>query len=281
MQIYGVKVDSTNITQIEAVLKEMKLLVHLRAQKLYADLLSKEIEILVDEIVRGMHENDNISSVFDAAVSLLNTKIAIAIAKGIDTEYNFSVAANILTYQKQTYIQIATCNHDLYEHMIDVKAVSVTDVSIDDGVDQETREKRYDMWEKIIAEYKDHSCMIVKMFPLSNNAFERPEFEQLHFNTPIQRAEVLARHQITNQLLHMYAGNGDVPPHKLMEYMDQAQLKLFDPQVVELTDQYKSDLLKFLPVITKDIVMTQMDKEGPGLKQKLDNILSQKTSDND
>ena len=75
-----------------------------------------------------------------------------------------------------------------------------------------------------------------------------------------------------NQYLSLYAGGGTIQPEKLMEYYEQAFMKLDSPEGGELREQYKSDLLRFLPVIEEKIVMTKMTDEAP-INKQLQNIL--------
>lgn len=271
MNFYGMKLNTKNFDRIDAAISEIKVLVHNRAQIEFKYLLQREIQTIVDEIVLGLHENEKITSVYDAAIGLLNTKIAVAIAKGFNTEYNLSVALNVFSYNKEVYIQAATYSNCLFEAMLNIKGVRTENLSVIEGLDPDVRMARVELWENIIRQYKDHSCMIVKIFPL-NNPFGRPDYESLKFDTPAARLSVLARHKATNHYLSMYAGGGDIPPAKLMEYMDQALSKLASPEAKELIEGYERDLLQILPVITKDIVMTNLEENAPA-KSQVDKLI--------
>lgn len=273
IDFYGFSLNTTNISAVDDIISKMKTAVYEKAQKLYKELLEREITILVDEIVLGMHDDIKIKSVYEAAIELLNKKIAVTIAKGYDTEYNFSMAFNIFTYKKNVYIQVATYNKPLFQAVLDTPGVVVSDLSVDDMTESKTREYRLDLWNNIIDKYKDHSCMIVKVFPL-NSAFAKPNIKDMKFAAPIERAEQIARYKISNHYLKLYAGGGDIPPYKLMEYMDQAFLKLTTSEAKVLIDNAKTDLLRILPVIEEKLVMTDFTETAPASKQ-IDNILSE------
>lgn len=277
MNFYGFKIDTKNFDRIDQAIADMKVAIREKAQKQYTQLLSEEIETYTDEVIMGMHDNEKIESIYESAMALLNKKIAVAIAKGFDTQYNFSVAINIFSYNKEVYIQAATYNRGLFEAMKTIKSVRIEDLTVDEATEQQIREKRYSLWENIVKQYQDHSCMIVKMFPL-NNPFDKPEFDKMKFNTPIHRAEIHARHRLINQYLSMYAGGGDIPPQKLMDYLDQAYLKAAGPEAKEPIENYKSNLLQFLPVINKEIVMTKLNSESP-VKTQIDDILCGNTNE--
>lgn len=274
MNFYGYKLESKNVERIDRLIGEIKGLVRARAQALYVSLLSTEIEILTDEIVRGLHDKEKLVSVFDESVQLLNKKISVAIARGFDTEYNFAVSINLFTYNKEAYIQVASYNRDLIRVISDAKTMKLEDLTVDETLDDKTREAREKLWTGIVAEYNDHSCFNVNIFPL-HDSFDKPDFETLKFKKPDQRAAVLARHRYTNRCLSMYAGGGDVPPGKLMEYLDQAFIKETGADAAEIIEAFKLELMAFLPVITKDIVMTKFNEEAP-LKAQIVKAASKK-----
>ena len=269
MNFYGFKLNTGNFAAAEKKVEQIKHLIHDKAQKIYRELLSHEIQVLTDECVVGLHDNDKINCIYDSATELLQKKIAVAIAKGFDTEYNFSVALNMFSYNKELYIQIATYNFCFYKVLLDIK--DMKDLSIHSVVEEKEKAQRVKLWENIIDKYKDHSCFNVKVFPL-NDPFIKPDFKDLNFDTPIQRAEVLARHRVMNQYLSLYAGGGTIQPEKLMEYYEQAFMKLDSPEGGELRERYKNELLHFLPVIEEKIVMTKMTDEAP-INKQLKNLL--------
>lgn len=258
MNFYGVKLNTTNFNMVDKIVGKIKAAIRSKAQKLYRELLAYEIETLVDEVVLGVHNETQMGPIFDEAVKLLNTKIAVAISKGYDTQYNFSVALNLFSYDKKVYIQAATTQRALFDAILELKDVS--DLTVDDMLESDIRAQRVELWESIIKEYKNHSCMIVKAFPL-NNPFDKPAFSDLKFRTPIVRAEILARQRLTNNYLTMYAGGGEIPPSKLMEYIEQAQMKIIEPESKEILEQYQSNLLRVLPVISEEIVMIDHQAE--------------------
>ena len=97
MNFYGFRYDETEFAKVEEVVAQAKKEIKTEAQRLYNNLLAREIENLTDDIILGAHENDRIVCIYDAAIEILNRKIAIAIANGFDTEFNFGAALNIFS----------------------------------------------------------------------------------------------------------------------------------------------------------------------------------------
>jgi hypothetical protein len=249
MAFYGFKIESRNLNIVETTINEMKKEVNKKAQKIYCELLSKEIQIIIDEIATNVYERPD-SSIFKVATDLLNKKIAVAIAKNYNTEYNFNIVLNIFNYDNATYLELATYNSCFFDATKNVK--NLIDFSVDDLVDDNTQKQRGSVWQKIFEKYKDHSCLMIKLFPIK--AFEVPKYEDLHFDSKIQRADTIARHRLTNQYLIMYAGGGEIQNYKLMEYIDQALMKMTDYNSKTILNSYKENLLTVLPEITESLI---------------------------
>lgn len=276
MDFYGIKLETTNFERIERFIKKIKVEVKDKAQQLYNQLLSHEIQIMIDETVLGLHDNDRIESIFDEAVKLLNKKIAVTIAKGFDTEYNLGMALNVFNYNGEVYIEAATHNRDLFDSIFNLKNEKFSDMSFNsEKQDPENRHKS-EIWKNIIEEYKDHSCLTVKICPLSS--FDKPDYSDLNFDSTGKRAELLARQRLCNRYLNMYAGGGDIPPSKLMEYMEQSLSKILTPEAKGLIDQYTSELNRILPEITSEIVMTKFTDKATA-KQQITEILENTNKD--
>lgn len=270
MNFYGFRYDETEFAKVEEVVAQAKKEIKTEAQRLYNNLLAREIENLTDDIILGAHENDRIVCIYDAAIEILNRKIAIAIANGFDTEFNFGAALNIFSYNNRTYIQLATHMYQFYEILKNIP--NLIDLSILSTNDEKANKERTEIWQSIISKYGENACIKITAFPTVNVPFEKPEFNELHFETPISRATTRARYRLTNHYLTQYAGGGEIPPHKLMEYLDSALLKISEHNSKEILEQYKIELLNFLPVIHEKFVMAKMTDQIPP-KQQMEDIL--------
>ena len=260
MDFYGFKIETKSLPAIEKIVNEMKVLIYKKAQKLFAELLSQEIQTLVDELATNVYGDATLNqSIYKESVAILNKKISIAMAKGYDTEYNFNAALNVFSYEKDTYLQLATPNKALYDAA--KEANGLKDLSIFSEIDSEQNKELRKLWDAIVKGYQDHSCFVIKLFPLG--PFESVNFEKMNFKKPQQRAEILAHRRIVNQYLSIYAGGGDIPPHKLMEYMEQAIAKASSPETKSILEKYTADLLAILPVITEELIMRDPKEEAP------------------
>lgn len=276
MDFYGFRYDETEFSKVEEVVAQAKKGIKTEAQRLYNNLLAREIENLTDDIILGAHENDRIVCIYDAAIEILNRKIAVAIANGYDTEFNFGAALNIFSYNNRTYVQLATHMFQFYEILKSIP--NLIDLSILSTNDEKSNAERTEIWQSIIKKYGENACIKITAFPTANVPFEKPEFNELHFETPISRATTRARYRLTNHYLTQYAGGGEIPPHKLMEYLDSALLKVSEHNSKDILEQFKIELLNYLPVIHEKYVMAKMtDQISP--KQQVEDILRLKNEE--
>lgn len=278
MDFYGFRYDETEFSKVEEVIAQAKKGIKTEAQRLYNNLLAREIENLTDDIILGAHENDRIVCIYDASIEILNRKIAVAIANGYDTEFNFGAALNIFSYNNRTYVQLATHMFQFYEILKSIP--NLIDLSILSTNDEKSNAERTEIWQSIIKKYGENACIKITAFPTANVPFEKPEFNELHFETPISRATTRARYRLTNHYLTQYAGGGEIPPHKLMEYLDSALLKVSEHNSKDILEQFKIELLNYLPVIHEKYVMAKMtDQISP--KQQVEDILRLKNEEID
>lgn len=278
MDFYGFRYDETEFSKVEEVVAQAKKGIKTEAQRLYNNLLAREIENLTDDIILGAHENDRIVCIYDASIEILNRKIAVAIANGYDTEFNFGAALNIFSYNNRTYVQLATHMFQFYEILKSIP--NLIDLSILSTNDEKSNAERTEIWQSIIKKYGENACIKITAFPTANVPFEKPDFNELHFETPISRATTRARYRLTNHYLTQYAGGGEIPPHKLMEYLDSALLKVSEHNSKDILEQFKIELLNYLPVIHEKYVMAKMtDQISP--KQQVEDILRLKNEEID
>lgn len=278
MDFYGFRYDETEFSKVEEVIAQAKKGIKTEAQRLYNNLLAREIENLTDDIILGAHENDRIVCIYDASIEILNRKIAVAIANGYDTEFNFGAALNIFSYNNRTYVQLATHMFQFYEILKSIP--NLIDLSILSTNDEKSNAERTEIWQSIIKKYGENACIKITAFPTANVPFEKPDFNELHFETPISRATTRARYRLTNHYLTQYAGGGEIPPHKLMEYLDSALLKVSEHNSKDILEQFKIELLNYLPVIHEKYVMAKMtDQISP--KQQVEDILRLKNEEID
>ena len=249
--IKGFRVPKVSLNKAETILNEIKKRVNVLANKRYNELLSREIESTVDNIVLGNIPQPKEQSIFDASVESLNKKIASATARRDNTEYNLSCSANLLLYENDTYVEICALNEmydKVYEDIEGIEDFSV----VDDGSLIPAADPKYEVWKDIIAKYKHETVFTMRLYPVSG--MKKPEFSDLHFNSVEVRSEVSARHFIANVLLGGYSCGEQIQPYQLMELMDYALMRSSDAALSSSLKSRKNELMRILPEITEEMI---------------------------
>lgn len=250
--IKGYKLANKSLNTLNDAITEMKEAIGKCAQKQYNCLLSQEIEILVDDNVLGVAKVEG--NIFDAAVEKLNKRIAISMAKSLDTEYNLSAGANIFWRDGTVYIELCTKNLsyvDALDECQKIKPFHVEQVSDEFGMHPDDAAK-YKVWKSIMDDYHEDTVMNVRLYPCKK--LEKPNFKDLSFCSKEERAEKIARYRISNILLSNYACGEQIEPSKLMEYMDNVLMRLTEAPTIAQMDIEKNNLLSLLPEITEKII---------------------------
>ena len=248
------KIKKCSLKKTEDVLSQVKKLVNQLVRKRYIDLLSREIEVYIDDMVLN-HFNRPEKSIFECVKEILNKKIAVSIAHKDNNEYNLSCSVNVLTFENDTYIELLS-GTEMYDNVFP-KIDGIEDMSIeDDDLMLDSDDNKYELWKKIANKYKHENVLGMRIYPscTGNEGCNNISFEDLHFNSPEVRAETRARHHLTNVLLSGYASGEQIPPHKLMEYMDYALLRTSDAIFIRTLKDQKNMLVNTLPTITEEMV---------------------------
>ena len=243
------KMEGTNAKALLRALEMAKELVAKRSQENFHSLLSKEIENLVDGVALNEATKPENVQIIDAAFGMLINKIRTASANNYITEYNFNVKANVYIWRKNSYIEVATMQDDLYGAVGAVP--NFRDYSCVSGIDDETNTAKRAELNGVITDYKNRSPLC---YSLSYFSFGKPDFEDLSFSEPEVRIQKRARYRLTSQYLSMYAGGGNVEPNKLMSCLDDALIKLSDEKSKDLLEDYERTLRQIIIPITKEIV---------------------------
>lgn len=207
----GYKLKGQNVNHIELIFTEMKKKIERAANKEYCALLAREIQNLTDDVALNMYQRPIGISLFEYAKNTLNNKIAYASSHNFPTKYNFEVSAHIMFYKNDTYIKFNSVNNI---YMKDIGRIS--------GLEYfpcKTNTENENIWTEIVERYSDG------LDPFGVHLFDKfqdiaPEI--IKFDSPIKRAKVRARHNLTNRYLGMYSCGQQIPNYKLMEYMDEA-----------------------------------------------------------
>lgn len=250
--IKGYRIKKVSFRKVEDVLDEAKKSVKRIAHNRYCELLSREIENLIDHIVLGNINQPKEKSIFDSAVEELNKKIASAMARRDNNEYNLACSVNLLSYKNDTYIELCAIT-DIYDTVF-LNIDGVEDYCVEESNSLFAMvDEKIEIWKAIIEKYKHDTVFSMRLYPVANNT--RPKFEELHFNSIDVRAEAKARHYVSNVLLAGYSCGEQIPPYKLMELMDYALLRSSDANIAPSIKTKAEELKRILPEITEEMII--------------------------
>lgn len=247
MNVNGYYIETTNLKDVEMILNEIHEGIVKAANEEYHRLLSLEIEYFVDAITVGQEQRPKELAIAEVSRNILNEKIHIASAKQLDTIFNFSISANILLLEKRTYIKINS-SQDYYTKYLK-KIHSLMPAPLDES------------WNAVMEKYEDRSLMLIQLLSPRDIKTDK---RHLKFSSKIDRAERLARHNLMNHLLAQYAaGRKDIPPAKLMEYVDLAMEELIHNKFYQdELENMKKRALTFLPDIEEELIFGMSEMQA-------------------
>lgn len=243
--IKGYKINKVSLKKVEDVFEEAKKKATAIAEKRYSELLAREIENIVDNVILSNIPKPD-KPIYDTAMDALDKKITYALLHGDKTEYNFNVSASVLTYENATYIELCSAT-EMYDTIFDdISGVENYCVTDDQGIFAAVDEK-YEIWKEIMKKYNHQSVLNMKLYPCNN--LPRPDAATLIYNSVEKRAEMRARHYVTNVLLGGYSCGEQIPPYNIMELMDYALLR--SSELAPAIEEKKKALMNILPDITQ------------------------------
>jgi hypothetical protein len=257
IDINGYKISGTSVARIEKILHEARKNVAEAETEIFAQLLSREITVLIDDISMNIVPRPNIPLLI-AAEQMLMEKIRFAGA-GATTEYNLEVSANILTDDKDTFVLLHAKNQMLIDAFQSTNGIVDYTVQTPPsalspeftGKQEETKEMK--KWSRLRTKYGDNLVLTTMSAVLSSPVVL--DETRLAFESPASRAGVRARHTITNRMLSMYASGKEIPPYKLMEYMDCAyEAAMASEENQALIEDMAIKLATVLPNITLELI---------------------------
>lgn len=223
--ITGFRLETQNAAAIESALISIQNAVTKQGTAEYHTLLSEEIQALIDNISLNVIQRPADVSLLDAARKELDAKVAYATGRMLPTQYNLYASAQVMLMDGCAYIKFNSST-PLYKSVLS-KVKGLTAFSYDPR-GSAGQEERGALWNRLMEKYTSQiPFCTAQMFPRGPIEVD-PAL--LKFDSPLQRARVIARHNMTNQLLSMYSDGKEIPPYKLMRCMDLA--------LEDLTQQY-------------------------------------------
>ena len=237
MVITGYRIKSQNIGDVTMELDVVKKRLKKMVNKNYHELLGEEIAFLVDNISTNAIQRNPDTTIYDDAVQNLDFKINNAKKTAAPTKYNFFVHAHILPLGDYTYIK-AVCPNRAYLKAFD----KMEEYSVDEIELQDKNNKKTQTWNELHKLYGNSEPMIINLS--QSVEIDRKE---IVYPTKIQRAETLARHTITSQLLNQISAGQQIPPILLMPYLDLA-FSMFEQ--AEVKTEYQNKITQLLQIFT-------------------------------
>lgn len=242
--IRGYKVKTTDLVDIENILRKIKSKVLARAEREYKKLLVLEVESLYDDIALNKVQRPNNISVFDMAVNSLNSRIKNASIKQLAIEYNFNLSVHIFIIEDATYIKVNSNNFIYANDFNSVKEISsyyLTDVEALDKNNVKTIQ-----WNEIMQMYENNAPLGVTLLNGNDVCNTKTEVSKLKFSSVSERIERQARHEMITRLINMYADYKQIPATKLMEYTEEALIRLDNEDIKEEYSGIRSELKKLI-----------------------------------
>lgn len=212
MVIFGYRIQKvSDLNTIEDELNKVRRSLHKIRVKEYHRLWGQETAFLCDCISLNIltRNGENIPM---TAKQNLDTRIRNAEYLGMQSPYHLSVYVNVMIYEGDTYLKVLCQNPLLLKAFRGLEEFHLSETECQDPHNQKKI-----VWEKLHSLYESNP-------PLTMNlALEiQADPKQMKYPDKKLRAQTLARQNLTSQYLNMIGGGGQIPPHLLMPYLDEA-----------------------------------------------------------
>lgn len=243
MVIQGYRIKNTDIREIMVEINRVREKIKAITDREYHKLLSEEITFLADKVALNIIPKDTSMSIFDGAVQNIDERIRKSAVLNDHSKYNLNVFVNILPYEEYTYIKLNCQNESFIKAFKDLEEYSLTETECLDKNNQKNI-----VWQALHKMYKDREPMAVNLTCTTDIDREKLKFESVKM-----RAEIEARHSIINNILATISGGREIPPIRLMSYMDEA-LEIFtkNSEVKKEFNEKVMKLSELLPELNKD-----------------------------
>ena len=246
MEQFGYLIHSTQLSDVEDIVRQAKQAVSEKANEIYRHLLVREIEAIVDDIALNICRRPEKQSILQAAQFALDNKIRYAAARQTASIYNFQVFAHLLSIGKDIYIQFGAASAPFHEALDKVNELDQQPSDPDSPAFQQIS--------KLLEKLQGNEPPIGLPIYSGMAVMKPADPSALLFAPPSSRAEILARHTMSNRLLESVACGREIQNYQLMRYMDTVFELLDHPQVQSEIRLIQQELTRLLPVITSDMI---------------------------
>lgn len=249
--IRGYKTTIKDFSKMEQLLKEVREKIMIRARTEYICLLSKEVATIFDDV--ALNKTNRPDSIFEAAKQVLNARVQNASIKQLPIEYNFNVSVHIF-YAENGFILKVNCNNFIYEDVFkefpEFEDYTVTAAEINENNKSDTKVFE---WQKIMEEYSKHSPFGVTLLN-GIDEFNDVDVNEITFIDTETRIDELARREVMTRFINRYADFKQIPPNKLMEYVDEAMVRMEQPESYAEYETIVKELSKIITPITVELI---------------------------
>ena len=242
MVIQGYVLNTTDLSEINKKISEIRQKINREAGKIYDRLIGEEAAFLCDKVVTGVLKKDKGVPIIKNAAENVAVMIDRAGAAGLKSRYNFNIFCHVIPYDGKTYLKVTCDNEEL------LKAFKgLEECSVDEDEAKDTRNGKTMLWMKIHKECEKNEPPVVRLNPI-------PELkkENIKYPTVPERARTLARENLTNLYLNRLSGGGQIPPFLLVKYMDIAMSMLLSAEGKEELSRRTAELTACLPDLGAD-----------------------------
>ena len=228
MVITGYRIRSLDMKDIMMEMDKVKRRLKKQTEKIYHCLLGEEIAFICDNIALCAMQKDEQTSIFNNAVNNLEFKLNNAKQYNAESKYNFHVYAYVMPFEDYTYIKVACPNKELLQAFKQLENYSLSELECQDKKNSKTI-----LWETLHGLYADSEPFVINL----SQGIEMDK-EKIIYPEKKVRAQIHARHSLTNHLLNQISGGREIPPLLLMPYMDIA-LEMLSSKEMQVEYQKK------------------------------------------
>lgn len=251
--VKGYKIEGTDILLIEDLLQKLQSLIIIQGHKLYTEQLANEIEMMFDDISLNVIQRPNIP-IYDAARQQLDQRISNASGRGLPLPYNHAIQMAVFTHKDCVYVRLNTNNEKLVKALKKAPA-GMKDFSLyDDRHDNTEQKAREAVWNEIMEVYSGERKPLVRQLIACEGADPTWASIAEKFHSRLDRIDYRVRYQQTNSLLNLLGMGQQIPPHKLLPYLDEALMLLDNDGIKADARRMRQQATQMIINITEELV---------------------------
>lgn len=242
MVINGYRSKTTDLSDIELLVTQIRKQIEKIADKEYHKLLGDEIAFLCDCITLNILTKQPGECIFEVAEKNLVHQMDLAKRIGAENRFNFSVYVHFLQDDGYTYFKVLTPNPNFLAAFRVLDEYSLTEAECSNEQNPKTKK-----WQELHSLYHDREPLSVNLTPQINTdprKVKYPSFED--------RKERIARHHLTNYYLNQLAGGAQIPQYLTMRYFDMTMEQILSKSGKQELDRKKMELSQILIRLDQD-----------------------------